>query len=86
VSLLNSSLFIQLAVACVPVVADISGIRICKTKAEFIHTPLLAFAWHVIRIKNWKCFAKLNNLQLAPEQIKKRAALLSELATLELKF
>ena len=85
-SLLNSSLFIQLAVACVPVVADISGIRIYKTKAEFIHTPLLAFAWHVIRIKYWKCFAKLNNVQLAPEQIKKRAALLSELATLELKF
>ena len=84
--LLNSSLFVQLAVACVAVVADISGIKICKTKAEFIYTPSLVFAWHVIRIKAWKCFGKLNNVQLAPEQIKKRAALLSELATLELKF
>ncbi|MCY6411132.1 hypothetical protein QTA56_03140 [Acinetobacter sp. VNH17] len=85
-SLLNSSLFVQLTVACVAVVADISGIRICKTKAEFIHTPWLAFAWRVIEIKTWKCFGKLNNVQLAPEQIKKRATLLSKLATLELKF
>ena len=84
--LLNSSLFVQLAVACVAVVADISGIRICKTRTAFIYMPSPACAGQVIEIKAWKYFGKLNNnVQLAPAQVKKRAALLSKLVTLKLK-